>query len=132
MARKKDKAGLTERQKKAIPSIVTSPTYTEGCKKAKINKTTLYKWLKDPMFKAELERQRELVVAEAFGVLSQALTKAVENLVDLMDDNDVRVRRLACKDLISFHIMHAENEGLAKRMAAIEERLDGRTRRGVR
>ncbi len=39
--------------------------------------------LKEPEFKAELDRQREKIAAEAFGVLSQSLTKAVETLVGL-------------------------------------------------
>ncbi|MHC4618583.1 MAG: phBC6A51 family helix-turn-helix protein [Planctomycetota bacterium] len=123
----KGKTRLTDRQIKAIPFLVTSATYTEGCKKAKINKTTLYKWLREPPFKKELDRQRELVAAEAFGLLSQALTKAVENLVDLIDSKDVRVRRLACKDLIEFFLQHKENEELAERMGAIERRLDAGT-----
>jgi DNA invertase Pin-like site-specific DNA recombinase len=45
LKRRTKKAKLTDRQIKAIPHIVACPTYTEGCKKAKINKTTLYKWL---------------------------------------------------------------------------------------
>jgi len=57
MSKAKEKAELTERQRKAIPFLVSSPTYTEGCKKAKINKTTLYNWLKEPEFKAELDRR---------------------------------------------------------------------------
>lgn len=68
---------LTDRQQKAIPHLVSSPTYTEGCEKAGINKTTFYKWLKDDDFRAELDRQREQVAAEAFGVLSQSLTKFI-------------------------------------------------------
>jgi hypothetical protein len=123
----KGKTRLTDRQIKAIPFLVTSATYTEGCKKARINKTTLYKWLREPVFKKELDRQRDLVAAEAFGLLSQALTKAVENLVELIGNKDVRVRRLACKDLIEFFLRHKENEELAERMAAIEGRLDART-----
>ncbi len=79
---------LTDRQIKAIPHIVSSPTYGEGCKKARINRTTLYKWLKIPEFKAELDRQRDEVAAEAFGILSQSLTKAVETLAGLLDNKD--------------------------------------------
>jgi len=41
---------------KAIPIIVTSPTYTEGCEKTKLDRTTFYEWLKIPEFKTELER----------------------------------------------------------------------------
>ena len=58
---------LTDRQLKVIPIIVTSPTYTEGCKKAKLNRTTFYDWLKQPDFKTELDRQRDEITAEAFG-----------------------------------------------------------------
>jgi len=81
-----DSETLTPRQQKAIPLIVTSPTYTAACQRARIHKTTLYKWLKIEAFKAELERQRDAVTQEAFGILSQSLTKAVETLADLLDD----------------------------------------------
>jgi len=117
------KVKLTDRQLKAIPHIVSSPTYTEGCKKAKINKTTFYKWLKNPEFKAELDRQRNEVAAEALGVLSQSLTKAVETLVGLLDNKDNRLKRLTAKDVIEYIIKHKENEDLDKRLAAIEQRL---------
>ena len=124
MSKTKEKTKLTARQLKAIPHIVSSPTYTESCKKAKINKTTLYKWLKEPVFKAELDRQRDEIAAEAFGILSQGLTKAVEALVGLLDNKDNRLKRLAAKDVIDFIIRHKENEDLDERLTAIERQLD--------
>ena len=126
MTKTRKKAKLTDRQLKAIPSIVGSPTFTEGCKKAKINKTTLYKWLKNPLFKAELDRQRDEVASEAFGVLTQGLTKAVEKLVGLLDTRDDRLKRLAAKDVIDFIIRHKENEDLNERLTEIEKRLEAR------
>ena len=124
MSKSKKKTKLTARQLKAIPHIVSNPTYTEGCKKAKINKTTLYKWLKEPVFKTELDRQRDEIAAEAFGILSQGLTKAVEALVGLLDNKDNRLKRLAAKDVIDFIIRHKENEDLDERLTAIERQLD--------
>jgi len=117
------KPQLTDRQLKAIPHLVSSPTYTQGCKKAKVNKGTFYKWLKDPEFKVELDRQRDEVAAEAFGVLSQSLTKAAETLAGLLDNEDDRLKRLAAKDVIDFIIRHKENEDLDKRLVEIEKRL---------
>jgi len=117
------KTKLTDRQLKAIPIIVTSPTYSEGCKKAKLNRTTFYEWLKISEFKAELDRQRDEVAAEAFGVLSQSLTKAVETLVGLLDKKDDRLKRLTAKDIIDFIIRHKENEDLDKRLTEVEKRL---------
>ncbi len=112
---------LSDRQLKAIPLIAASPTYTEGCKKAKVNRTTLYEWLKEPQFKAELDRQRDEIAAEALKVLSQGLTKAVEAIVGLLDSSDGRLKRLAAKDVIDFIIRHKENEDLDKRLTAIEK-----------
>ena len=119
---------LTARQLKAIPFIVSSPTYTEGMQKAKVNRSTFYKWLKDPDFKTELDRERDEVASEAFGVLSQSLTKAVETLVGLLNNKDDRLKRLTAKDIIDFIIRHKEIEDLEKRLAAIEQRLDNRKR----
>ena len=123
MSKTQKKPKPTARQLKAIPHIVSNPTYTEGCEKAKINKTTLYKWLKEPEFKAELDRQRDEIAAEAFGVLSQGLTKAVETLVSLLNNKDDRLKRLAAKDVIDFIIRHKENEDLDDRLKEVEKRL---------
>ena len=120
---KNQKTKLTTRQLKVIPKIVTSPTYTEGCKRAKVNRTTFYEWLKIPEFKIELDRQRDEIAAEAFGVLSQSLTQAVEALVGLLDNEDDRLKRLTAKDVIDFIIRHKENEDLDERLKEVEKRL---------
>ncbi len=120
---KTNKTKLTDRQLKAIPIIATSPTYSEGCKKAKVNRTTFYEWLKLPEFKAELDRQRDEIAAEAFGALSQGLTRAVEALVSLLDNKDDRLKRLAAKDVIDFIIRHKENEDLDERLKEVEKLL---------
>lgn len=121
-----NKAKLTPRQIKAIPHIVTSPTYTGGCEKAGITKTTFYKWIKDPKFKAELDRRRDEITAEAFGMLSQGLTQAVEVLVGLLDNKDVRLKRLAAKDVMDFAIRHKENKDLDERLTEVENKLIGK------
>jgi hypothetical protein len=84
--------------------------------------------LKIPEFKAELNRQRDEVAAEAFGILSQGLTKAAETLVGLLDNKDDRLKRLTAKDVIDFMIRHKEIEDLDKRLAAIEQRLSEQKR----
>lgn len=76
-----------------------------------------------PEFKAELDRQRDEIAAEAFGILSQGLTKAVETLVNLLDNKDDRLKRLAAKDIIDFIIRHKENEDLDERLTEVEKSL---------
>ena len=114
---------LTDRQLKAIPFIVTAPTYTEGVQGAGINRTTLYEWLKEPAFKAELDRQREEIAQEAFGMLRQALTQAAETLVGMLSGQDNRLKRLAANDIIHHVLRHKELAELEDRLAAIEDRL---------
>jgi len=114
---------LSARQRRTIPFIIASPTIVEGLGKAKLSRKTFYEWLKQPEFKAELDRQRNEITAEAFGILSQSLTKAVENLVKLLDHADDRLKRLACKDVIEYILEHKAIDDLSKRIDAVEQKL---------
>jgi molecular chaperone DnaK (HSP70) len=114
---------LSARQRRTIPFIITSPTIVEGLEKAKLSRKQFYKWLEQPEFKAELDRQREEAAKMAFDTLTQSLTKAVENLVKLLDHADDRLKRLACKDVIEYILKHREIEDLVNRIEAIEQRL---------
>jgi phage terminase small subunit len=120
------KTALTARQRKIIPLLVTCATFTETCEKAKLNRTTLYKWLKDPAFRAEVERQRVEVTQEAFGMLSQNLTKAIETLAGLLDDSDKRLKRFAANDIIGHFLRYKELDELTRRIEAIEKALQER------
>ncbi len=116
-------SGLTERQIKVIPKIVASHTYSEGCRKARINRTTLYKWLHDPAFKAEMDRRRDQITQEGFSLLAQSLTRAVEVLTGLLGNKDKRLARLAAKDVVEHFVRCKEMQELDSRLAAIEEHL---------
>ncbi len=117
---------LSARQTKAIPILVACSTYTEGCKKAKVNRTTLYEWLSNPAFRAELEKQQKAVSQQALGMLSQNITAAIERLAGLIDDEDKRLGRMAAKDIVEYHLKLVEFQGLENRLAAIESKLDQR------
>ena len=123
------KPTLTSRQAKFLPILLASPTYAAACKKGKLDRTTLYQWLKDPAFKTEVERQRSEVTQEAFALLSHSLTEAVETLTVLLGDSDKRLRRFAAKDVIEFFLRHRELAELEKRIGAVEERLENQGRK---
>jgi hypothetical protein len=114
---------LTARQAKFLPVLLASPTYTEACRKGRVSRDTLYEWLKDPAFKAELGRRRDELVAQGFAFLSQSVGKAVETLVGLLDAGDGRLKRLAAKDILDQHGKFREQDELTRRIEAIEERL---------
>jgi hypothetical protein len=121
-----EKVKLSRRQLKAIPFLVSSPTYTQGCEKAKVNKATIYKWLKNPDFKAELDRQRSEIVEAAFDMIAQNIEKAVSTLVGLLDTGDDRVKRLTANDIISHFFKHKELDDLEERIQQIEQQLEKR------
>jgi hypothetical protein len=121
-----EKIKLSRRQLKAIPFLIGSPTYTQGCEKAKINKTTLYKWLKNPEFRTELDRQRGEIVEAAFGMIAQNIEKAVSTLVGLLDTGDDRVKRLTANDIVNHFLKRRELVDLEERIERIEERLETR------
>ena len=118
---------LTTRQVRFLPVLLASPTYTQACKVGRVSRETLYEWLRQPAFKAELERRRDELVAQGFALLSQSVVKAVETLAGLLDGSDARLKRLAARDILDQHVKFREIEDLTQRIEAIEERLQSRT-----
>jgi len=121
-----DESKLTARQVRFLPVLLAKPNYTEACKAGRVSRDTLYEWLKDPAFKAELERRREELVAQGFALLSQNVAKAVETLAGLLDTKDDRLKRLAARDILDQHVKFRELDELTRRIEAIEERLESR------
>ncbi len=117
--------GLSERQLKAIPGILSAPTIDGGCNKAGISRKTFYEWLKDPAFSEALRRHRDLIVGDALDMLKHSMTKAVETLVGLLDDGESNsyMKRLVSNDVIGHVLKARELEDLEKRIARIEEMI---------
>lgn len=117
---------LTNRQLLAISQIITSSTLEEARIKAKISKGTLYAWLKEEAFKAELKRQRDEVVNEAMDRLKCAISKAVDGLIALMDSKQPYLKHRASKDIIDYALKSIEIEDIEERLNKIEQTLSER------
>ncbi len=76
-----DDGTLTDRQRRVIPHLMNSPSIEEGCRRARINKTTVYEWLKDRIFREELKRQRDVVIERGLDSLKANISKTTEKLV---------------------------------------------------
>ena len=119
-----NKGLLSEKQLNAIPLIIASRTMTEGAEKNGISRNTIYEWLKNPVFKAELQRQREVVVEEALEQLKTHAVKAVDNLGELLDTRNEFFRKNVSLDIINLAIKSREQSNIAKlekRVAELEE-----------
>jgi len=110
---------LSEKQLKALPLIVAARTMTEAAEKTGLARNTLYEWLRIPAFKAELQRQRDLVVEEALEQLKMNAVKAVDNLGALLDHQHEGFRRTVSLDVIQ----HAFKAREQKKIADLENKV---------
>jgi hypothetical protein len=51
-----ENGNLIDRQRRVIAHLLAAPSNEEACRRARINKTTVYEWLPDETFRQELKR----------------------------------------------------------------------------
>lgn len=117
---KPDKNGLSDKQLKALPFLVTTLSDGEGCKQAKISRQTYYEWLKEPSFKHELRRLRNLIVEDAVEALKSHTTKAIDVLVKLLDIDNPALQRNVANDIIGHIVRFKELHELEIRLEILE------------
>ena len=52
---------LSERQVIAIPHLVSAKSVSEAAELVGVNRKTIYRWMDDPTFREEYDRQRDAV-----------------------------------------------------------------------
>lgn len=118
---------VTPRQRKAIEALVLTGSKTDAAERAGVRRVTVYRWLRQPAFLAELER----ATSEAMDALSLALVGvgdlAIKTLEGGMAAGDatwsVRVRSA---DVALRHLLRLrEMLDLEKRICRLEEQLGG-------
>jgi hypothetical protein len=115
---------LTTRQQEALPHLVSAPNYVEGCRRAGITRTTFYKWLRNPSFEAELTKRKDAIVTEALDILKAHIGKAVDALVELLENTkNEGLRRQTANDIISYVLKLKELKDIEGRLDAIEKTL---------
>lgn len=92
---------LTARQKNIITHLLCCRTVKEASQKAGVRLATVFKWLKDPGFKAELDRLREEVISDVVDRLKVHCMKATDVLVDLMESENETIRRGSANDILN-------------------------------
>ncbi len=94
-------ADFTPRQTLAMPYIAANPSMTEAAKAAGISRVTLYRWMQDSSFRAELERIRRDAVDLAYAELRGLALKSVTAIAELLEDPDPRVRGMAARTALN-------------------------------
>jgi len=117
-------ATLTARQLRALAAILDTPSMEAAARRAHIGRTTLYNWLREPAFKAELYRRQGEVFNAAIARLKCLVGNAVNGLGDLVKAESESVKRAACRDILDAALKVKELHEIDERLTAIEDHLE--------
>ncbi len=109
-------------QQKAIPYLLSCKSYAQAAKEIGISENQLYEWLRDPEFKAELEKQRNQVTEDAINILKMNTSKAAEALGELLSSSNDTVKRGAANDILNQVVRFKEIQEFEKRLDALEQK----------
>lgn len=113
---------LTAKQRRAITALLTERTTRDAAKVAKVSESTLWRWLDDPEFKAELTRQEGAILDEVTRGLLTMQGAALEELRDLIEKpTPPTVRLQAVKAALEIQLKYRELNSLEERIRKLEE-----------
>lgn len=105
-----------------MTALITSKDTREAIKVAGITEATAYKYLRDDDFKSELREYRRDVLFQATSKLTQATDKAVQTLVDVMDDEEATAtaKVQSAKTVLDLAYNAVQADDLIERIERIE------------
>lgn len=115
---------LTARQKRALAAILAARNYEEAIPDSGVCRQTFYSYLRDPSFKAELDRQLNQLMDSALGRIKGAAGEAVETLRALIGSDNESIRLRAAQGIIDYTLKARELE-IGARLDEIEKHLEG-------
>ena len=110
---------LSERQELAIPHLVSAKSASETAELIGVNRTTIYRWMDDPTFRAEYDRQRDDVANFARDGMRTLMLKALSVQAERFDSDDPKERARVAKEIIDYDsktAANSENQKLLKRL----------------
>lgn len=92
---KRNSAGLSPGQLKAIEMIVEGQSYKEVCEEVGISKSGLAKWRCNKNFVKELSKNRKQATKEAQNMAATNASYALQRIVEIIDDPEATRTQLA-------------------------------------
>ena len=123
---------LTDRQLRALPYLVASPTVSEGARLAQVGLRTEYRWMEDNDFRAELERVHGQAAQLAYVELKGLMLKAVHVLGSAMEDPNPNVRLRAAQTALTAGLKATELRDIEKRLDLLDAALPLWTKRNMK
>lgn len=114
---------LTPPQNRVITALLTERTTRDAARAANVAERTLWRWLADPAFRAELTRQEGAVIDEATrGLLAMQGTalEVFDNILKSPTANDANKLR-AAEGVLDYLLKLRELNSLEERIRKLEE-----------
>jgi hypothetical protein len=113
----------TDKREILMDALLTSPDVSAAAKAADTSRSTVYRWLQDADFSAELKQKRDAALDSAIESIKSHSGKAADTLAGMLAADDERVRRMAAKDLLDYSFKILEGRDVLQRLEAIETKL---------
>lgn len=125
MTENRTEKNISPKQRKAIESLLTSGSVEAAATTANVSRDTLYRWMKDPTFIAELR----LVEAEAVQGLSRCLVglgeQATKALRDALDEKQPITIRIRAAETVTDRLLKIrELVEIESRLSALENQAN--------
>ena len=115
---------FSEKKLKAIELLMQSYSPGKVAIELGISRVTVYRWLKDDLFQAELSKRKNDLLEAAARKLSGAADQAVEVLIQLLESKQPNVRRLSVGMILDYSIKFSELSDLESRIKVLEAAID--------
>lgn len=117
---------LSPQQRQVIVALLSGVPITRAARAAEVDPSSIYRWLKQPVFQDELRAgRRELVrlgLAQLQGLLADAVTVVREILTDSARPATIRLR--AAELVIEHTARYLETDELERRIQELERLLE--------
>ncbi len=113
---------LSEKQVLAIPHLVSAKSVSETAELVGVTRRTVYRWMDDPTFREEYDRQRDAVASFARSGMRTLMLKALAVQAERFDSDDPKERARAAKEIMDYDAKTApkhESQKLLNRLHSV-------------
>lgn len=112
---------LTPEQVRALAALLEHGDKSKAARAARVSRSTLYRWLQDPVFQAALEEATRQALREFSRALVRLAAKAAQALdAALSADQDIQIR-LRAADIVTGRLVAVRDLiDIEERLAALE------------
>jgi hypothetical protein len=118
-----DGTALPDKQLAALPYLIAAPSLAEGARLADIGRSTLYRWMGDDDFRAELERLRAGASDLARIELQGLMLKSIMVLAEALEDVSPTIKLRAAQATLAIGLKALDLKQIQRRLDLLDDAL---------